>query len=113
VPGISGEFIEDYAEKPKEWKVGPVDLRWNQKKACWQAGGGSISVGRMQTTLHYRSSGIVNFYEMTASGLQSTGESDWVYDWLLASGNAVYAGKNIMFTFIDDRYYVVSAEESC
>lgn len=113
VPGISGEFIEDYAEKPKEWKVGPVDLRWDDKRACWQAGGGSVLIGRMQTTLHYRSSGIVDFYEMTASGLQSSGESDWVYDWLLSSGNAVYAGKNIMFSFIDDRYYVVSAEESC
>lgn len=35
------QFIEGYKKDTKNWKVGPVDLRWDEDNQLWAAGGGT------------------------------------------------------------------------
>lgn len=42
--GLSNNFASDYAKNPRNWKVGPVDFRWDDSRKVWAAGGSSIDV---------------------------------------------------------------------
>ncbi len=41
----SDEFKDNYLTNTKDWKAGPVDIRWNEERGVWVAGGGdSVTV---------------------------------------------------------------------
>lgn len=39
--GTSDSFASGYLTNSTEWKVGPVDLRWDDERSVWAAGGGT------------------------------------------------------------------------
>lgn len=44
-PDDSNEFLEDYLRRSDQWKVGPVDLRWDDSRGVWAAGGVQVIEG--------------------------------------------------------------------
>ena len=46
VPAASGGgFINDVNRRPDQWKVGPLDARWNESRGIWEAGSSVSSSG--------------------------------------------------------------------
>jgi len=37
---INGEMVPEDINNPKDWKVGPLDTRWDESRGVWVAGGG-------------------------------------------------------------------------
>jgi hypothetical protein len=37
---INGDIVPENIENPKDWKVGPLDTRWDESRGVWVAGGG-------------------------------------------------------------------------
>lgn len=35
------QFLENYRKRPDKWKTGPLDVRWNDDRKVWVAGGGN------------------------------------------------------------------------
>ena len=63
VPGKSGEFLEGYKKDTANWKVGPVDLRWDDNLKLWAAGGGAkfkigIASSLIRSPLYIPGSGV-------------------------------------------------------
>ncbi len=40
----SDEFADNYLNDTKQWKAGPVDMRWNEDRGVWVAGGDSVTI---------------------------------------------------------------------
>lgn len=100
--GEDGGFIENYKKRMDQWKVGPVDLRWNDEKKIWVGGNLTIQRGTLNTTLTFEGSA-------TATD-SDTGDTDTVYDHLLSTGQVVDAGKKIIYALIGSRRYVIGAQ---
>jgi hypothetical protein len=112
VPGSGNNFIDDYANRPMEWKVGPLNVKWNNTSKTWDATGASIFLGIARTTINHRSSGIIGIYEPTSSGSHTT-YNVYAKDHLLPSGSVIYFGKNVMTTIINSDHYIIAAEPNC
>lgn len=69
--------------------------------------------GRLASNLLPRSSGLVNVYEPTSSGMHFSGEKLYAFDWMLPNGSFISAGKNCVVQNILNRWFVTTVEPSC
>jgi hypothetical protein len=49
VPGSNQAFIDDYKTRSDQWKVGPVDLRWDNERKLWAANPGGKTLAKLRT----------------------------------------------------------------
>jgi hypothetical protein len=80
----------DYKMRPDLWKVGPLDVAWNDETKTWQAGRSSaIRVGLTLDEFRPGSSGRVSIYEVASSGTLSADTQIMAFDHLLVAGQRV------------------------
>lgn len=67
--GGDGNFRSDYRVNQSGWKVGPLDVRWDESEGVWQATGGSLYCttldGNNQITLNGKKYNTVNCLGIT------------------------------------------------
>jgi hypothetical protein len=51
VPGTGDAFIEDYKQRMDQWKSGPLDVRWDEERKVWTAGGGQCYLVKVTTEI--------------------------------------------------------------
>ncbi len=103
--GQSLSFKENYLTNMASWKTGPVDLRWDEERGVWNAGGSSTAIveGHMKTALSPLGTGIMTI--MDAGGLP-TGDIT-VYD---KANWTVRIGAYVIATKINGKYKLLVAE---
>lgn len=105
--GDDGDFVEDYLRKPSEWKVGPVDLRWDEARGVWT---GLSSEGLRETGII---SGILNTTAVpSGAGSFTAYGSNQVYTAVNIFSVAVPGGTiaQISKNHIMGRFEIVSAD---
>lgn len=90
--GNSTSFHSGYLTDMANWKTGPIDLRWDDDRKVWNAGG----------------AGGLTLATMTGSGnarLLHGGNTVPVINWL---GSSIGSGDNVYLTLDDGQYYIVN-----
>lgn len=83
------EFLAEHLERSDKWKVGPLDIRWDQSRKVWAAGNGAnVRVIRLADDLNYGgvTSGILQ-------DLSWGGPGSEVLSFIDNSGEPVYVGE--------------------
>jgi hypothetical protein len=44
-------FLGDYLQRSDQWKTGPVDLQWDDRRKVWIGGGSSFRIAKLKQTL--------------------------------------------------------------
>lgn len=97
-------------ENIDSWKAGPIDIRWNDNNKCWVAGNAGISRGHLRSALYYNGSGLCDFYNYNVeSGRSILTGSEYVFDWLLATGYYIPNGTKCILYNEGNRKYIVNA----
>lgn len=61
--GGDGEFLANYKNRADQWKVGPLDIRWDNDRKVWNASGGaSFYIGKLKADLENGDTGIAIQY---------------------------------------------------
>jgi hypothetical protein len=69
-----------------------------------------LVMGKLDGALVYQGSAIMSVWAWTGSADADTGENVAVFDWLLASGQSIAAGKNVVAAFVGGRLRVIGAQ---
>lgn len=104
------EFADDYRTNVTQWKAGPLLTKWNDRAKGWEAT--STPLKRCQTVqnVRFNGSGLADIYEfIPASGKNIKIGREWVYDWILGSGEFIPNGTKCIFYTEGDRNYIVNA----
>jgi hypothetical protein len=115
-PDDSSEFMEDHRKRMDQWKCGPVDLRWDDSRKVWAAGGGNnIIFGRCVNNLYANSSGLIDIFDLASGypfdvyvGVSGEGRV-YAYDMLLQDNTMHYANTTVALTKIGNRYFILNA----
>lgn len=89
-PGDS--FLTDYKEDFTTWKVGPLDVRWDDDRKLWVSGGGG---GLIRATMK----------STTSARLINANKNVTVINWL---GSTIGSGDNVFLTKDNGAYYIVN-----
>lgn len=111
-PANENEFIEDYQKRMDQWKCGPVDLRWDDSRKVWSAGGGdSIIFGKTVNNLYANSSGLIDIFDLASGYPFDTYVNDrvYAYDMLLQDNTMHYANTTVVLAKKGNRYFIVNA----
>ena len=124
--GITAETAEDfhpnYKKRADKWKVGPLDVRWDDNKKTWNAAGGGgagVYLGVVQENIPYAGSGRVNLLIYNASvGDEDTkpfsySESVVAHEYVLSVGDVLYNGTSVIVTKSEDVYVIVGTVNTC
>lgn len=105
------EFAAGYKQNPNLWKAGPLDCRWDDSNKMWIANGGSqVSRGYLLTDLYFNNSGLCDIYQyVNESGKNIRQSSDFVFDWILASGYHIPKHTKCIIFNDGNRKYVINA----
>lgn len=111
--GGNYEAISGIRNKPDQFMAGSIDFRWDEAGKKW-ACGSYVLLGQVASNIAYRSSGQVNLYSWTPSGVQwNPRHTVWVKDHCLPSGTVAYAGRNCTFVETTGDYYLLTVEPAC
>lgn len=105
VPNSGGEFPANYLYEPHTWKVGPVDLLWDELRAVWSCHDVMKGIVRTAIGSALAGSGQVSIYKDGAD----TGRYVVAYNWgtsTIPSGEFVHLFLNV----IDKKWYASSAQ---
>lgn len=91
--GVATEYPYGYQNRPDTWKVGPLDVRWDENRQVWRALGDSTPSGQLSTyvTRGYTSE-LIQPYE-TGFGELHNGTHVRMQSWL---GEPVCEGQRVM-----------------
>lgn len=91
--GLSDAFADNYRGDMSKWKVGPLDVRWDEDRGVWGAGGAGTGLirGTMTST--------------TQARLLKTGDTVTVTNWL---GSSIGSGDNVYLMKDDGEYCIVN-----
>ena len=121
--GGDGEYITNYKQRADLWKVGPLDVRWDDSRKLWNAsggGGGGTEIGTVLTTIGYGGSGSVGLLGYDASvdadgvkPFSSQGGTVTAYEHVLAVGDLLYYGTKVVLTQSNGVYVIIGILETC
>ena len=121
-PDDSTEYAPNYKSRADLWKVGPLDIRWDEQRKVWNASGGGANVRAAILTKNmsggsYFGSGILYESYIDSRGyelLRPTTTHIKVVDWLGRAGTTLYSGDRIIVAELDTGgWLLVNAWCSC
>jgi hypothetical protein len=111
--GESGHFLDNYKQRADKWKVGPLDIRWDNERKVWTSIGGSTSrtiaikpLRLIENLLSGHSALAVPMTQIENTfgvfgGWTAVSGAITVYDFLLYPGTQHFAGDKIMAAQIE------------
>lgn len=96
VPGSGTSFVEDHRSRSDLWKVGPVDLRWDDERKVWSASPGNKAIAKLKTGfLEARNgttlgSGLCWLYSIDDGQITTRGDDITVYNVTISDVYADY-----------------------
>jgi hypothetical protein len=96
--GTAGaHFASGYMEKPNLWKVGPLDVRWDQNRKVWATGGGAFRVAQLRNHLSPQAGAPAYF--LTPVVQPSSTPNARVAGWITDSGTPLYVYDPFDYTY--------------
>jgi hypothetical protein len=84
-------------EKPNLWKVGPLDVRWDQNRKVWATGGGAFRVAQLRNHLSPQAGAPAYF--LTPVVQPSSTPNARVAGWITDSGTPLYVYDPFDYTY--------------
>lgn len=115
VPASGAQFYPNYKNRADLWKVGPLDIRWDDDRKVWNAsgGGGGIAVARMITMLERQGVGSGVLYARYQNpttqrfSWRSAYQTIQIHDWLMSQGQQLYSGDYAIVGQMSEGYWVL------
>jgi hypothetical protein len=116
------EFFPNHKKRADKWKVGPLDVRWDDSKKTWNAvgGGEGVWVGTVyNNNIAYAGHGNVLIKKFSvAAGSETTkpfvtDEIVDAYEYVLPVGDVLYDGTDVVVTKSEGTYIIVGTINTC
>jgi hypothetical protein len=119
--GGDGEFLTNYKNRADKWKVGPLDIRWDNSRKVWNASGSAgLFLGTVGANIAYGSSGPVWLVEFKRSlvipGNKPFGSSNKIvtaWENVLSYGDVLYNGTSVILTMSNNEYVIIGTLNTC
>lgn len=105
--GVDGGFITNYKKRADLWKTGPLDIRWDDTRKVWSAGGGtssSVEIGTLGGYLMPSGTTTATMYD---------GVVRVVHDCLLPENRFLPPKSKVVVASAYGNYYVIAAQPRC
>ena len=101
-------FADGYKKRADLWKVGPLDIRWDDKRKVWSTGGGGVGITNikpfvLKENLLPGGSALAEEYGVADGNWSSdffvpnSGAAlELIHDWMLSEGRQQFAGDKIV-----------------
>lgn len=124
VEGEEDQFATNYKKRADLWKVGPLDLRWDDDRKLWTplGGGGGVILGRVYPdNIAYGGNGSVYIqtYDETKDGtpgtkpFSDTTTSVIAYEFCLSLGEIIYSNSLVAMTVESGKHVIIHVVCPC
>jgi hypothetical protein len=106
-------YLDNYRNRADQWKVGPLDTRWDEARGVWNAAGSSAGarLGILSEALVGGGSGLATMIDPLTKSATST--TFYVYDYLLGSSATLPWSTRFIANLIGGRWYLVAVQSPC
>lgn len=109
-PGDSSSYMDGYQVKVENWKVGPLDVRWNNDKKVWTTNS-LLQRGKVLDTINISSgSGLVTKQSFYNNTWNDTEEQNYCYIGMPLNGGGIQLNTIVWYTDLDDHKFIILAE---
>jgi len=116
------EFLPNYQKRADKWKVGPLDIKWDDRRKVWATGDvGGVVIGKTTSSIIYGGSGSVTIGSFDSTKINIPlqkpftygGSSVTAYEHCLAVGEIIYANSLVAMTVVDGEYVIIHVICDC
>jgi hypothetical protein len=110
---------DNYKTRADQWKVGPLDVRWDDTRKVWSAGpggsGGGVIIGRTTSNIVYGGAGSVVVYAFDPDKIDTPGVKPFqatslyveAYEFVLPQGEVIYSNSYVAMTIVGGVYVII------